>query len=1104
MELSLHRVNTQFSEYSNYTFNDPASKFENSKEQIYKGTLDKQGNASFKFRLPQASGAPGMLQAHLTSRVYEPGGDASIQTTSVPYSPFDAYVGVNLNEQKGKYLETDQDHQFDVVTLNSTGKPVDRRNIEYRIYKIGWSWWWENRTESFESYIHNTSVEPVASGKLTTSRGKSKFSFRVDYPDWGRYLIYVKDGESGHATGGIVVIDWPDWRGRSDKSDPSGLTMLTFSTDKESYQAGEAATVYLPAAAGGRALVSVESGTTIFKQEWISVAPEGETKYQFRIEPEMAPNVFLNITLIQPHGQTMNDLPIRMYGVIPVLIHNPASRLEPEISMPDVLRPEQPFTISIREQKGNPMTYTIAIVDDGLLDLTSFRTPDPWDTFYAREALGIRTWDMYHQVIGAYSGSYGSLFSTGGDEMLKNQDAKANRFRPVVKFLGPFTLKKGGTDKHTITLPMYVGSVCTMVVAGYEGAYGNTEKTTPVRTPLMVLSTLPRVLSIGEDIVVPVNIFAMEQDVKQVSVQVETSSNLSIAGNSKESITFTQPGDELVMFRIRTGTHTGVATIKITATGNGHTATETMEIEIRNPNPAVTLHESRLLEAGAATELNYTLSGATGESSAKLEISRIPAIDITRRFDFLYNYEHHCSEQLTSKALPLLFIDQFKEVDKEEREKIKANVTEALRRLYGRQLPDGGFVYWPGDASANEWITSYAGNFLIAAREKGYDVNNQVIARWKSYQKRAAQNWTAYVSGETPYYGWDVQQAYRLYTLALAGSGELGAMNRMKEVSGLSSQARWRLAAAYALMGKKEIAGELVQQPDVRKEDPSYSYYLHGSSQWDAAMILETLVLLGRDREAFEQAVKLSELMSLENYFSTQSTAFSLMAMGRLAGKLSGNIRLEWELNGKSQNEIRTKEAVRDIELPASSCSLLLKNRGDRLLYASLVIRQQLLQDTLPPVSEGLKLEVAYVNRDGQPVDINNLQQGEEFEAFLRITNTSISKDYKDLALAHMIPSGWEIYNERLRESVTDHEEDGSGNTASVTGNREQSYTYQDIRDDRVLTYFNLSRGRSVTFRIRLQAIYAGEYVLPAIQCEAMYEPEVRARTAAGRVKVLR
>lgn len=138
------------------------------------------------------------------------------------------------------------------------------------------------------------------------------------------------------------------------------------------------------------------------------------------------------------------------------------------------------------------MTYTLAIVDDGLLDLTNFKTPDPWNDFYAREALGIRTWDMYDDVLGAYTGSYSSLFSTGGDETLKPADTKANRFKPVVRFIGPFSLSKGKSRTHRITLPMYVGSVRTMVVAGENGAYGHVEKTTPVRTPLMILSTLPR------------------------------------------------------------------------------------------------------------------------------------------------------------------------------------------------------------------------------------------------------------------------------------------------------------------------------------------------------------------------------------------------------------------------------------------------------------------------------------------------------------------------------------------------------------------------------------------------------------------------------------
>ena len=186
------------------------------------------------------------------------------------------------------------------------------------------------------------------------------------------------------------------------------------------------------------------------------------------------------------------------------------------------------------------------------------------------------------------------------------------------------------------------------------------------------------------------------------------------------------------------------------------------------------------MEAGKSEELHYQLSNGSEGNSIQLEVSRIPSVDISRRFDFLYNYQHNCTEQLTSKALPLLFVSQFKTVDNEESEKIKTNVQEAIRQLYGRQLPNGGFVYWPGDASANEWITSYAGMFLVLAQEKGYAVNSNVLNKWKRFQKAASQNWQP-VTQEQNWWYWqaDLQQAFRLYTLAMAGSPEHGAMNRI-------------------------------------------------------------------------------------------------------------------------------------------------------------------------------------------------------------------------------------------------------------------------------------------------------------------------------------
>ena len=1106
VEMSLSKVNTQFKNYGQYLFNNPATDFTTVRADVFNGVLDGEGRAGVNIQLPVATGAPGMLNATLTTRVFEPGGDASIYSQTVPFSPFTSYVGINLNQPKGKYIETDKDHVFDIVTVNDQGQPVNRSNLEYKIYRISWSWWWENGEESFGTYINNSSITPVASGNLQTTGGKTSFKFRINYPDWGRYLVYVKDRESGHATGGTVYIDWPDWRGRSNKTDPSGIKMLAFSLDKDSYEIGETATAIIPAAAGGRALVSLENGSTVLQQQWLEVSDQGDTKLTFKITPEMAPNVYLHISLLQPHAQTVNDLPIRMYGIAPVFVTNRQTILQPQIKMPEVLRPETDFNVTVSEKSGKPMTYTLAIVDDGLLDLTNFKTPDPWNEFYAREALGIRTWDMYDDVLGASGGRYSSLFSTGGDASLKPADAKANRFKPVVKFIGPFYLAKGKQQTHTLKLPMYVGSVRAMVVAGQDGAYGNAEKTAFVRTPLMLLSTLPRVLSTQEEITVPVNVFAMENQVKNVTVSLEASgAGVQITGNRQQSLTFDQPGDQLAYFTLKTGSKTGKATIHLTASGNGQQTKETIEIEVRNPNPVVTLRNSQWIEAGQEAELSYTLAGSSSANNqVQLEVSRIPSVDISRRFDFLYNYQHHCTEQLTSKALPLLFVSQFKAVDEQEAEKIKANVQEAIRQIYARQLPNGGFVYWPGNAVADEWITSYTGMFLTLAQEKGYAVHPNVLNKWKRFQRAAAQNWRMpQEASNWQIWQSELQQAFRLYTLALAGAPEYGAMNRMKEQPGLSIQAKWRLAAAYALTGKMKPAGELVYNAETTVIPYSSMNLIYGSSDRDEAMILETLILMKRDRDALQQAKKVSQNLAQENWFRTQSTAFALMAMGRLAEQLSGTLDFTWNWNGKQQPAVKSAKAVFEKEIATSpkSGTVSVKNKGKGALSVDLITRTQLLNDTLPAIADNIRLDVKYTDMAGSPISVEDIRQGTDFMSAVTLSNISGTSDYSNLALTHIIPSGWEIYNERM---IVPEVSSSSTNEANVPESSAGKYTYKDIRDDRVLTYFDLRRGESKTFTVRLQATYAGNFILPAIQCEAMYDAAVQARTKAGRTTVSR
>ena len=416
---------------------------------------------------------------------------------------------------------------------------------------------------SFNTSNHFNATETVS--VTTNENGEAKWSYTPD--DWGRYLVRVCDSESGHCTGDFFYAGYP-WYGSDGQVNRQEAAMMTFSADKEKYAVGDEIKLNVPASESSRVLVTLENGSKVVDSFWAE-AEKGDNTFSFRATEGMAPTIYAHVALMQPHGQIENDLPIRMYGVVPLMIENPKTILKPKLKMPDELAPEQTFTVEVSEENSKPMAYTIAMVDDGLLDLTNFKTPNPHATFYAREALGVKTWDVYDHVLGAYGGELERVLSIGGDGELgaKEGSKSANRFKPVVKHLGPFYLNAGKTAKHKITVPNYVGSVRTMVVASNSNAaYGRTDKTTAVKKPLMILATLPRVLGPTETLRLPVSVFAMDKKVKNVEISVSESSGLvNLVGGNSQSLTFSQPGEEMVYFDLKIGERVGIANFKITA-----------------------------------------------------------------------------------------------------------------------------------------------------------------------------------------------------------------------------------------------------------------------------------------------------------------------------------------------------------------------------------------------------------------------------------------------------------------------------------------------------------------------------------------------------------
>ena len=845
---------TAFKGFEKYTFNNPASNFTTAESELYKGRLNDKGSLSTQVSLPAAEFAPGMLQATIMTSVEEPGGDESFTTETLSYSPFSAYVGILVPD--GEYLETDKDQVFRLAAVNAGGYRVKGHRIDYAVYKVGWNWWWDNPGADLDAYVSGTSVKKIVNGSVVSGDKDVSFTVREEFPEWGRYLVLARDTDSGHVSGKIVTFDWPEYRGRASRRDPESLAMLTFSTDKESYKVGEKATVYIPGVKDGRALVSMENAGRVLSRIWVETS-ENDTSFEVTITPEMAPNFYINISLLQPYGNSANDLPLRLYGVQRVNVENPESHLNPVVSIPDIIHPEEEFTVKVSEKNGKPMTYTLAIVDEGLLDLTAFKTPDPWNKMYRKEALGVKTWDLFDQVIGAYTGKLSPIAAIGGDEDAVRNARKDNRFNPVVLFLEPKTLDAKAEDVLKLKLPMYVGSVRVMVVAAREGAYGNAEKTVTVQNPLMVVTTLPRILGSGEEVKVPVNVFAMEDGVKEATVSIKADGPAVIDGPAIQKLTFTGKGDKLVTFRLKASGE-GVSHITVNASGSGHKASETIALTVQNPYPETTSVERFVLEKGASRNV-------TG--GASLQLAGFPALDAGELFLKMKNYPYNCGEQISSRGITMVSLLPI--LNESDQAQAKELIPQLIQALYSKQNSDGGFACWGGGKS-DPWVPTMAGHFLPLAAKEGFSVDSGVLKAWMSYEKKMSQVYR--IAGDDFFPQLD--ETYRLYVLALSGEAQLSSMNRLRESGKLQDISRWMLSSAYMISGKKAQADALLEGID--RDFPRYSPYniTYGTPYRDRMVALEALVRTERIADALAMAAE--SLPSGE--LSTQESAFTATA----------------------------------------------------------------------------------------------------------------------------------------------------------------------------------------------------------------------------------
>lgn len=1072
-EVKLYNGNNGFSTFPNYTFTDKSRYFEPISETLFDGTTNGEGSFSFGLNKIHTDQAPGLLNAIFTTRVFENGGDFSISSQSILYSPYLEYVGIRLPESEDNWYSTHSPVHLKGVTVSPTGKQTGNADITIEVYKLDWHWWWDSEDENLSSYVNREYSKSVLSKKVKAVNGN--FSTDLNIDNYGRYFIQATD-PSGHSSG--LIAYFGSW---GENNEQETATTLRLNTDKESYKVGEKIKITIPSSKGAMAIISLESGKTINDMYRIATQA-GSTTFEIETTSEMCPNTYIAVSLIQPHNSRDNDRPIRMYGITNVNVEDPSLHLNPIVKVPAELRPGKEFTVEIKEQEGKAMNYTIAVVDEGLLSLTTFRTPEPFKYFYAREALGVKTWDFYDYIYGAYGARLDKAFAVGGDEALKNlQDEKTNRFKPVVIFGGPFSLGAGKTGKHTFKMPEYIGEVRTMIIAATNGQYGSATTNSTVNKPLMVSVALPRLFTPGDIIDIPVTVFAMKDNIREVSIQMTTDDKITLIEGNKKEIHFKKEGEQVVFFKARINKTTGISTLQTEATSGQENATVTEDVTIRIPNPRITWIEEKEVKNNESVSFNTPISG--NKPLSVLEISSIPPLNLEQRLTYLLEYPHGCAEQITSQAFPQLSLPVLLKLTPEQFRQAEQNIREVINRLRKYQTPEGGFAYWPGSSYISEWVTIYAVQFLVNAQKQGYSVPLPMLQNAVNYLKKVANN---YFRTEP----WSQQeQAYRLYVLALAGRPDMAAMNRLKETQLQRPVSQWLLASAYTLSNQSGIAAKMVR--DLSSDVTPYRETggTYGSTTRDNALILQSMVTLDMQQDAYRMLQKISRSMGSGEWYSTQETAFALHAAAQFVRKYLGSQQgIEITVTTTDgKKEIRTDKTIWQLPLPIKNgtSSATIQNNGQGSLFVRQINSSASFDIVTEKIMSGLSMQARYYNTKGTPLDIQKLKQGEDIITEITIKNTGLTGTYEELALSYLVPSGFEIINERITGNATYPEAE-----------------YVDIRDDRFYVYFSLQQNQTKTFKFRCNAAFRGEYMLPAINCSAMYDNSIQAVLPGGKVMI--
>lgn len=1059
-------------------------------------TTDASGKASVDLAIegaPDNYGAP--LRADLVVGVVEPGGRVVRESARIPVRPDDRYLGLKLAKDAYGFGENEP-AEIEAALVDWQGKQV-AGTLEWRLveedYWFDWyredgQWRWRR---SFKDVL-------VAEGR---AEAKANAPARISQTlDAGSYRLTATDPVSKAKTDIRFYVGWRSYESGADTPDQATLTVTS-----ENVAPGSRAKLFLDPPYAGEAIVAIATDKVHLVQR-VKVGDKGQA-ITIDTDPSWGPGFYVLATIVTPRDAVRRPIPRRAMGVAYVPFDMGARKMTVALGTQELVRPRQKITAPVKidgAASGEEVMLTIAAVDEGILRLTKFVSPDPVDYYYSKRRLGVEVRDDYGRILDA---NLGAATRFGGDQ-LGGEGLTVVPVKSVALFNGPVKVGADGVANVPLDIPDFNGELRLMAVAWSKDKLGSASQPLTVRDPVPALLSLPRFLGPNDKAQATLLIDNVDGAAGEYSVAL--SGKGPVTTNASDKRTLAKAAQATALFPVTAGA-VGVGGIDMSVTGpGGFKVTRDYPIQVRTPYFPVTEVTTRQVLPGETVALDRTLIAnyVLGSTAVNVSFSRLKGVDPAPLIDSLYRYPYGCSEQLTSTAMPLLYINDLGgEAGRGPEFAVRPRIQEAVNQLLNRQGPDGAFGLWhEGDSSAQPWLGSYVTDFLYrakgegygvpdAALDKAYDALAQIarVDRWVyiGYQMEAYQGpW----SNDTTEQLRRRSAAYALYILARAGRADLSDLRYFHDVlldQTDSPLAKAHIGAALAMLGDRARSlsafGKAMQAIGYQNTGDYYQTSLR-----DAAGVLALLAEVQNAPGVNDMSEKFVELMKEPEQMQTQEKAFVLLAVQSLL-RSSGPVELTRD--GKPVTE-KSPAPRFNLTRDALDKGATFVNAGKGPLFASVSVYGS---PTAAPsaASQGFTLTKRVATRDGKPVDLSTVKQNDRL--VIVVTGKAAADRLHPAVLADLLPAGFEI------EAIL-NPEDGAqeGTSGPYKWIGPISWTkVSEARDDRFVAAIDLYNNKdSFTVAYLVRAVTPGEFTFPGAVIEDMYRPGVFARTEVTKVKI--